>query len=307
MDRLILPVLTVAAAPVVAELAAQPGIEVVAVAVDLGHDDGLDALRDAALAAGALRCHVVDRRDALAEGVLWPALRAGALVAPGAPIHTALSMPVVAEAIAEVARFEHASGAAVWVETLPDRQRLRALLGAVMPGAGLVAATRPPAPAEVRNLWASVAPAGGDEPARPPRRRGRITVAVGFERGMPVRLNGVPMTPVELVDSLQTLAGDHGVAPWEVRDPDTGQVWTVRAPAARVLAHATAVITARSVDPPTAGLLAELAAAYAGLVRDGAWHSPARAGIDAFVDRVLAPAAGEVTVHIEDGRIEGDA
>jgi argininosuccinate synthase len=321
MDRLILPVLTVSAAPVITDLAARPGVEIVGVVVDLGHDPGLDALRDMALGAGAVRCHVVDKRDALAEGVLWPALRAGALAAAGAPVYTALSLPVVAEAVADVARFEEATGAVVWADLAADRRRLRALLAALMPGAGLVSATGTPAAPAAANLWATVAVApvegpaahveGPGLPARHPRSAasaaGRVTVRIGFERGVPVRLNGVPMTPAELIDSLATLAEDQGVAPWRVRDHDSGEAWIVRAPAARVLQQAMAVMTARSVDGPTADLLEHLAGVYADLVREGLWCSPARAGIDALVDRVLASAGGDVTLQIDNGRIEGDA
>lgn len=74
-----------------------------------------------------------------------------------------------------------------------------------------------------------------------------------------------------------------------------------------MLQAALQVITARVVDARTAALLEGLASAYADLARDGAWHSPARAGIDACVDRVLAPATGDVTLVIAQGRIERDA
>lgn len=308
MSRLVLPVLTPAAAATVAHLVADGRVEVVAVAVDLGQTSALDGVRDAALLAGAARCHVVDRRDTLADAVLWPALRVGALAVPGAPIVTALSMPVVADAVAEVARHEGASAVAAWADDPLDRQRLRALLRGVAPGLGVVsvpqAATGP-----ARNLWATVRSI--DTGAAASRRRvaatDRATVRIGVERGVPMRLNGVPVSPVEMIDSLATIAADHGVAPWTVRDEPTGMTWEVDAPAAQVLHQAMQILVDRVADGPTADLRATLAAAYATLVRDGAWHSPARAGIDAGVDRLLAHADGDVTLHISDGRIEGDA
>lgn len=306
MDRLVIPVLTPAAGGVIAGLVARPGLEVIAVAIDLGGGQSLEGVRDAALAAGARRCHVLDQRDALAEGVLWPALRAGALGAPGAPIHTALSMPVVADVVAEIAAHEGATAVAVWADDPLDRQRLHALLKTVSPAMGLVAVTGDAATA--RNLWAAVAPvAAGPGRAPAPPAGGRARMTIGFERGLPVHVNGIGMPPAEIVESVATVAADHGVGPAEVRDGDTGRTWRVDAPAVPVLQAAMQIMTARVVDGRTADLLESLAATYAGLVRDGAWHSPARSGIDACVDRVLTTATGDVTVIIDHGRIEGDA
>lgn len=306
MDRLVIPVLTPAAGAVIADLVAR-NLEVIAVAIDLGARTALDGVRDAALSAGARRCHVVDKRDALAEGVLWPALRAGALHSPGVPIHTALSMPVVADVIAEIATHEGATAIAVWADDPLDRQRLRALLKATTPAAGLVSVTRESAAGGAGNLWASMAPAAAVTAVAPAATTGRASLTIGFERGLPVHVSGVGMPPAEIVESVATIAADHGVGPFLQRDPESGRTWTVDAPGAQVLQAAMQAITARFADARSAELLEGLAAVYADLVRDGAWHSPARAGIDACVDRVLAAATGDVTLTITEGRIEGDA
>ncbi len=308
MSRLVLPVLTPAAAAAVAHLVADGRFEVVAVAVDLGQTSALEGVRDAALLAGAARCHVVDRRDTLADALLWPALRVGAIAVPGAPLVTALSMPVVADAVAEVARHEGATAVAAWADDPLDRQRLRALLRASAPGLGVVSVPQG-ATGPARNLWATVRAidAGTAVSAARVVSRNRATVRIGVERGVPIRLNGVPVSPVEMTDSVATIAADHGVGPWTVREDATGTMWEVDAPAAQVLHQAMQILVDRVADGPTIELRGTLAAAYATLVRDGAWHSPARAGIDACVDRLLAHADGDVTLHISDGRIEGDA
>ena len=308
MERLVLPVLTPAAADTVAHLVADGRFDVVAVAIDLGQTRVLDGVRDAALLAGARRCHVVDRRDTLAEAVLWPALRAGAIAVPGPPILSALSLPVVADAVAEMARYEDATAVAAWADDPLDRQRLRGLLRAAAPGLGVVSVPQGPT-GPARNLWASVRTLETAATPAPGRvaRSGAATLRVGFERGVPVSLNGVNGSPVELIDSLATIAADHGVGPWTVRDSATGTAWEVEAPAVQVLHQAMQALVASVADGPTNELLATLAPAYATLVRDGAWHSPARAGIDACIDRVLAHADGDITLHISDGRIEGDA
>ena len=309
MERLVIPVLTPAAADVIADLATRPHLEVVAVAVDVGSGIGLDAVRDVALAAGARRCHVVDRHEALASGVLWPALRAGATGVPGEPVLTALSMPAVADAVAEICRHEHATAVAVWADDPRDRQRLRALLKATAPTLGLVSVTSDAAALSTANLWARVELPGPDTttPARPAA-AGAAEVRIGFERGRPVALSGVTMTPAELVDSLATITRAHGAGTWTMRgDGAAGGTWTVHAPAALALQRALEALTARVFDAPTAAMAATVAEAYAAVVRDGLWFSPVRAGLDGFVDRVLDPATGEVQLRVVDGRIEVEA
>ncbi len=279
---------------------AHPAFDVVAVAIDVGQGTGLDALRDVALSAGATRCHVVDRVEALAAAVCWPALRAGALGEPGEPVLTALSMPAVAEATAEICRHEHATSVAVWADEPRDRQRLRALLRDAAPALGLVSVPSSAATGPSGNLWARVASGPGAEASA--AGRGSADLAIGFERGHPVALSGVAMTPAELVDSLATIGRAHGVGTWTAAGD--GGSWTVQAPAALILQRAFEALTARRFDARTGEMAAAIASAYAAVVRDGAWFSPVRAGMDAFVDRVLEPATGEVRLRVVDGRIE---
>jgi len=305
MERLVIPVLTPAAADVITDLAARPGLEVVAVAIDVGTGTALEALRDVALVAGARRCHVVDCLEPLAAGVLWPALRAGALGVAGPPVLTALSMPAVAETVAEICRHEQATSSAVWADDPGDRQRLRALLKAVAPALGLVAVTAAAPLAATANAWARVEPAGDGEAAPRPLAAGVAEVRIGFERGHPVSLNDVAMTPGELIDSLATIIRAHGAGTWTVRGD--GRAWTVHAPAALALHLACEALTAPLFDAPTSAMATTVAEAYAAVVRDGQWFSPVRAGLDAFVDRVLDPATGDVRLRVVDGRIEVNA
>lgn len=307
MERLVLPMLTPSAAEVLASLAERPDLEVVAVAIDVGSGANLDGLRGLALAAGALRCHVVDRIDALAASVCWPALRAGALGVPGEPVLTALTMPVVAETLAEICRHEQATGAAVWADDPADRRRLRALLKALAPAVGLVSVTGASG-AATANVWARVA-AGTAAPIAPRAAlAGAAEVRIGFERGVPMALSGVTMTPAELLESLATIARAHGAGTWQVRgEGRDGGPWTVEAPAALALQTAFEALTADRFDTPTREMATTVAEGYAAVVRDGAWFSPVRAGLDAFVDRVLDPVSGEVRLRVVDGRIEVDA
>src|SRR6185369_10922061 len=82
--------------------------EVVAVTLDLGQGRGLEAIRDRALALGAQRAHVLDTRDEFAEQYVVPALRADALHDGHVPMALALSRPLIARKIVEIAGIERA-------------------------------------------------------------------------------------------------------------------------------------------------------------------------------------------------------
>jgi argininosuccinate synthase len=119
-------------------------------------------------------------------------------------------------------------------------------------------------------------------------------------------LSGVTMTPAELIESLATITRAHGAGTWQARGAEGG-AWTVHAPAALALQTAFDALIADRFDAPTSEMATTVAEGYAAVVRDGAWFSPVRAGLDAFVDRVLDPVSGEVRLRVVDGRIEVDA
>ena len=309
MDRFVVPVTSASAAATIADLAARPGATVVAVAIDVGQQAPLEALRDVALAAGALRCHAFDRREHLAAAFLWPALRIGAVGVNGEPVLTALSAPCIAEVIVEVARLEQATALVATAAAGRERQRLLAALRDLAPGLGVITAGGA-AGGDERTIWARVWPqaAGAQRPrddagAAP---SGPAEIAIGIERGVPVALNGVAMTPLEICDSLATLGRVHAVGPALVDGgaEAPGQRWLVEAPAALVLQRACATLAEETLDASTLAFAAEAAEAYARLGRDGRWFTRLRGGLDAFAAHLFDAVAGEVRMTMRQGRIE---
>jgi argininosuccinate synthase len=83
------------------------GVEVVALAVNVGQDGGVideAAIVERAKAAGAVEAEVVDARAEFASDYLVPALKANALYEGKYPLVSALSRPVIAKHLVEAAR-----------------------------------------------------------------------------------------------------------------------------------------------------------------------------------------------------------
>jgi argininosuccinate synthase len=85
------------------------GFDVVALTVDLGSQPNLKAIRERALAAGAVQSYVLDARLPFIDRFCWPALKAGALYQGQYPLATALGRPLIAQLLVEVAAREGAS------------------------------------------------------------------------------------------------------------------------------------------------------------------------------------------------------
>src|SRR3954463_9235989 len=89
------------------------GVEVIALAVNVGQDGGTideTTIVERALAAGAVECVVDDVRDEFARDFLMPALKANALYEGRYPLVSALSRPVIAKHLVTAAR-EHGANA----------------------------------------------------------------------------------------------------------------------------------------------------------------------------------------------------
>ena len=80
------------------------GLDVIAVVGDVGQEhDGLEKIHDKALRTGAIECRVVDMREEFAKEYLTPALAANALYENKYPLVSALSRPLIAKHLVEIA------------------------------------------------------------------------------------------------------------------------------------------------------------------------------------------------------------
>src|SRR5687767_11446286 len=98
----------------ISSLARAHGAEIVTITLDLGQGGELTDVRERALAAGAVRAHVIDAREEFVREHVLPALHSGALLGrDGAgPRPAALARPLVAKRAVDVARMESAAGVA---------------------------------------------------------------------------------------------------------------------------------------------------------------------------------------------------
>ena len=314
--------------------------EVVCVTLDLGQGKELDSVRERALAAGAVRAHVLDVREEFASQYVLPALQAGAIYEGSYPLATALGRPLIARKLVEIARIEGAASIAHGCTGKGnDQVRLDVSARALEPGIRVIAParewdmTRPdeieyarrrgiPVPVTVAspystdaNLWGRSIECGvlEDPWVEPPDDVYTLTkdpsecpdepayVELTFEQGVPAAVNGVSMPFTEVIASVATIAGAHGVGRIDMVENRLVGIKSreiYEAPAAVVL-HAAHRELENFVSPrDLARIKQELGLKYADLVYNGLWFSPVREAIDAFVATVQKRVSGTIRLKL---------
>jgi argininosuccinate synthase len=257
-------------------LAAQQRAEVIAVTIDLGQrKEWLEAVRDRALAGGALRAHVVDARDEFARDYLARGLKAGLLGPEFGASTAALATPLVARTLVSIAGIEQAAAIAHG-DPEGDMSPIARTVRVLNPALRIVPV--PPAfrTPEQNRAAVSRTPVATAEPA---------FVDIAIERGVPVGVNGVAMPWADLIGSLQIIARAHGLGP--------SPLGLVEA------AHRALRSMALSTEAERFG--AHVAAEYRRMLDDGSWFSPMRPALDAYVDTLQQTVGGAVRLKLFNG------
>ncbi|MHB8340984.1 MAG: argininosuccinate synthase [Mycobacteriales bacterium] len=231
-------------------IGAETGAEVIAVAVDVGQGgEDMAAIRERALACGAVESVVVDARAEFARDFVAPAITANALYEDRYPLVSSLSRPLIVRHLVAAAR-EHGAGIIAHGCTGKgnDQVRFEVSTAALAPDLAVLAPVRDSgmtrdaaiAFAEERgltldvsrrspysidqNLWGRTAECGVlEDPwvappedvfvytADPLADRTPEEVTIGFADGLPISLDGAELSLVDLVAALSRQAGAHGV------------------------------------------------------------------------------------------------
>ena len=327
----------------VAWLAETYGAEVVCVTLDLGQGKDLQSVRERALSAGAIRAHVLDVREEFAQQYILPALQADAVYEGRYPLATALGRPLIAKQLVEIARIEGANAIAHGCTGKGnDQVRIEVSARALMPGLRVIAPAREsgmthdakiefarqhgiavpaaaPGPYVIdANLWGRSIQRGvlEDPWLEPPPDVFALTrdpsrcpdepayIELEFEGGVPVAVNSVPMPLTDVIASVGTIAGAHGVGRIDMIENRLVGIKTrevYEAPSAVVLHMAHRELESFVSPRDLQRVKQEMAARYADMVYDGAWYSPVREAMDAFVAKVQERVTGVLRVKLFKG------
>ncbi|MFL6281090.1 MAG: argininosuccinate synthase [Vicinamibacterales bacterium] len=324
-------------------LAEKYGAQIIAVTLDLGQGEDLTNVRERALALGAVRAHVIDGREEFVRDYVLRALQARAIYEDGYPLASALARPLIAKHLVSIARMEGADAVAHGCTGKDNDQvsldiSVRALDGSLT----LIAPAREwdmsrsdeieyarvrniPVPVTIAspysvdsNLWGRSIECGvlEDPWKEPPDDIYTLTrspqhcpdepayIEIEFDRGVPVRVNGIDMALVELIESLETIAGAHGVGRVDMMENRLMGIKSreiYEAPAAVVLHAAHRELEKLVITRDLERIKQEMGRVYADAVYNGLWFSPTREAIDAFVAAIQPRVTGAVRLKLFKG------
>ena len=131
-------------------------------------------------------------------------------------------------------------------------------------------------------------------------------VTIGFEKGVPVSLDGQKMDGVTLIETLNQIGGKNGVG---IDDLVENRLVGMKSrgvyenPAGAILYRAHQVLETITLDRDTQHYKALVAEKYAELVYFGQWFTPLHAALDAFVETTQQTVTGEVKLKLYKGNI----
>lgn len=321
--------------------------EVIAFVGDVGQGDDMQAVVDKAYATGASKVIVKDLREEFLTDYVFPAIRTGAVYEHKYLLGTSLARPVIAKYQVEVAlsegatalahgctgkgndqvRFEHAFQAlapelkviAPWREwSLISREdcldyaeahdipvgqsrekihsRDRNLLHISHEGGELEDPNSAPLPTTWQ--W-TVSPQEAPDAME--------YVEIGFEKGVPVFVNGKTLDPVSLMELLNEIGARNGVGRVDLvenRFVGMKSRGCYETPGGTLLLSAHREIEALCMDRDLLHFKQQVALKYAELVYFGLWFTPLRGAIDAFVAATQNEITGSAKLALYKGNID---
>jgi argininosuccinate synthase len=312
--------------------------------IDLGAEKDYEGIRKKALKVGAHKALVVDAKDKFINDYVFPALQADAIYEGQYTLATALARPLIAKLMVEVALKEKATAVAHGCTGKGnDQVRFDVTVLALAPQLDVIAPAREwgftreetieyahrfgiPVPVTVKspysideNLWGKSIECGilEDPWAEPPEEVFTWTkspqkapnkpqyVEIGFQQGIPISLDGKSMGGVELVEKLNTIAGENGVGRvdhLENRLVGIKSREVYEAPAATVLLAAHLALEQMTLSKDQLRFKARVAQEYADLVYNGLWFSAMHDDLTAYVKSTQKHVDGAVRVKLFKGK-----
>lgn len=131
-------------------------------------------------------------------------------------------------------------------------------------------------------------------------------ITVDFEKGIPVAVNGNRMSGPDVIKTLNTIGGKHGIGLVDMvenRLVGMKSRGVYETPGGTILYHAHAVLESLTLDRDTSHYKALVAEKFAELVYFGQWYTPLREALSAFVDKTQENVTGQVKLKLYKGNI----
>ena len=304
----------------------------------------LEGLAAKAKKTGAKSCKIVDLRREFLVDYVWPCLRAMTVYEGRYLLGTSMARPILAKAQVDYAREIGATHVAhgctgkgndqvrfelTYMALAPDLQieapwrewNIHSREDAIDYAEAKkipITASRTKIYSRDRNLW-HISHEGGalESPAnQPPDDVWMLTVApekapdvpqvvtLGYEKGVPVSINGKKLAPELLVDELNAIGGRHGVGRVDITENRLVGMKSrgvYETPGGTIILEGLKTLRSLTMDRDTARMCEKLMPEYADVVYTGRWFAPLREALDIFFAKACETVTGSVQVKLYKG------
>lgn len=320
--------------------------EVICFTADLGQGEELTGLEKKALASGASKLYIRDLREEFLVDYVFPTLQAGAVYEREYLLGTSFARPLIAKHMVEIAEAEKADAVCHGCTGKGnDQVRFEVSVMALNPGLKTIAPWREwdirsredalayadkyniPVEHTKKDLYSRdrnifhLSHEGGiledpwNEPeesmfrlsASPEQAPDKAEyVEIGFEKGVPISLNGEALPALTMFERLNTIAGTHGIGRVDIvenRLVGMKSRGVYETPGGTVLFKAHQALESICLDKHTMHYKDVLAVKYAELVYNGMWFTQLREALDAFVRSTQQQMTGSVRLKLYKGNV----
>lgn len=319
------------------------GYDVIALGIDVGEGKDLEAIRQKALNVGAIKAVMIDGKELLANEYILPTLKANTLYEGKYPLSSALSRPLISKLLVQIAEEEGAVAVAHGCTGKGnDQVRFEVSIQALNPSLKVVAPVREwgmtrdeeieyaekhgiPIPIDLdnpfsidANIWGRACEAGvlenpwNEAPEEAFAWTNPIEktpdeaeyIEISFDKGIPIAINDQEMGIVELIETLNELAGKHGIGRIdhiENRLVGIKSREVYENPAALLLINAHKELEFLTLPREVTQFKTTVEQQLAKMIYEGLWYSPLKPAIDAFIEETQGTVTGKVRIKLFKG------
>jgi len=318
------------------------GFDVITVTINIGDERDWGSVRRKAISQGAREALVFDQRQEFADDFIAHSLRGGALYENKYPLATALARPLMAKKLAEIAldrsagtvahgcsgkgndqlRFEHTikylypqvnvaapiregqvkrSLSKTYQESLDPRESnsvysIDENIWGRSIECGVLENAWEEAPEEIYKLTKSIdkAPEEG------------LDVEIDFVEGLPVALDGVAHSFLEIIEILNNAGGRHGVGRIDMIENRVVGIKSreiYEAPAAVILHTAHSELESLTLSKSQIRLKRVVSCEYADLIYQGFWYTSMHKDILTYIRSTQSAVTGKVKIRVQKGHV----
>ena len=322
------------------------GCEVVCYCADVGQGEELAGLEAKAFETGASKLYIEDLREEFVREYVWTAVKANAVYEGVYLLGTSLARPVIAKRQIKIAQQEGADAVAHGATGKGnDQVRFELTYYALQPNIKVIAPWREwefkgrtdlieyakqhniPVTATHEKPYSTdanlmhISYEGGileDPWAEPPENIFQLTrspenakaeaeyVELSFEHGEPVAIDGRKLGPVDLLESVNKLGGQHGIGRVDLvenRFVGMKSRGVYETPGVTILQAAHRALESITMDREVMHLRDSLAVKFAEIVYYGFWFAPESVLLRKLIDETQENVTGDVRLKLYRGNV----